>query len=287
MKYGVRDRLGNEWYIKESNVVRFFYGTIIGRLIVRIFSIPLFSKIMGLFLDSKLSKFKIKSFIKKNNIDMSLYKEKDYKSFNDFFTREIKNIDYSKNKDDFISPCSSKLSVYDINEEGLYRIKNSYYRIKDLVNNNFIYKEFIGGKLLIFRLEATDYHRYIYIDKGSKEKNVFVPGILNTVRPIVLKHFNIYKQNSREYTIMHTDNFDDVIQIEVGAIMVGKINNKHEEYTFKKGEEKGMFEFGGSTIVLMIKKDIVDLDNDIIKNSSDGFETKVSVGESIGKRKKH
>ena len=287
MKYGVRDRLGNEWYIKESNVVRFFYGTIIGRLIVRIFSIPLFSKLMGLFLDSKLSKFKIKSFIKKNNIDMSLYKEKDYKSFNDFFTREIKNIDYSKNKDDFISPCSSKLSVYDINEEGLYKIKNSYYRIKDLVNNNFIYKEFIGGKLLIFRLEATDYHRYIYIDNGSKEKNVFVPGILNTVRPIVLKHFNIYKQNSREYTIMHTDNFDDVIQIEVGAIMVGKINNKHEEYTFKKGEEKGMFEFGGSTIVLMIKKDIVDLDNDIIKNSSDGFETKVSVGESIGKRKKH
>lgn len=287
MKYGVRDRLGNEWYIKESNVVRFFYGTIIGRLIVRIFSIPLFSKIMGLFLDSKLSKFKIKSFIKKNNIDMSLYKEKDYKSFNDFFTREIKNIDYSKNKDYFISPCSSKLSVYDINEEGLYKIKNSYYRIKDLVNNNFIYKEFIGGKLLIFRLEATDYHRYIYIDNGSKEKNVFVPGILNTVRPIVLKHFNIYKQNSREYTIMHTDNFDDVIQIEVGAIMVGKINNKHEEYTFKKGEEKGMFEFGGSTIVLMIKKDIVDLDNDIIKNSSDGFETKVSVGESIGKRKKH
>lgn len=287
MKYGVRDRLGNEWYIKESNVVRFFYGTIIGRLIVRIFSIPLFSKIMGLFLDSKLSKFKIKSFIKKNNIDMSLYKEKDYKSFNDFFTREIKNIDYSKNKDDFISPCSSKLSVYDINEEGLYKIKNSYYRIKDLVNNNFIYKEFIGGKLLIFRLEATDYHRYIYIDNGSKEKNVFVPGILNTVRPIVLKHFNIYKQNSREYTIMHTDNFDDVIQIEVGAIMVGKINNKHEEYTFKKGEEKGMFEFGGSTIVLMIKKDIVDLDNDIIKNSSDGFETKVNVGESIGKRKKH
>lgn len=287
MKYGVRDRLGNEWYIKESNVVRFFYGTIIGRLIVRIFSIPLFSKIMGLFLDSKLSKFKIKSFIKKNNIDMSLYKEKDYKSFNDFFTREIKNIDYSKNKDDFISPCSSKLSVYDINEEGLYKIKNSYYRIKDLVNNSPIYKEFIGGKLLIFRLEATDYHRYIYIDNGSKEKNVFVPGILNTVRPIVLKHFNIYKQNSREYTIMHTDNFDDVIQIEVGAIMVGKIKNKHEEYTFKKGEEKGMFEFGGSTIVLMIKKDIVDLDNDIIKNSSDGFETKVSVGESIGKRKKH
>ncbi len=287
MRYGVKDRLGNEWDIKESNVVRFFYGTIIGRLIVRIFSIPLFSKLMGLFLDSKLSKFKIKSFIKKNNIDMSLYKEKDYKSFNDFFTREIKNIDYSKNKDDFISPCSSKLSVYDINEEGLYRIKNSYYRIKDLVNNDLIYKEFIGGKLLIFRLEATDYHRYIYIDNGSKEKNVFVPGILNTVRPIVLKHFNIYKQNSREYTIMHTDNFDDVIQIEVGAIMVGKINNKHEEYTFKKGEEKGMFEFGGSTIVLMIKKDIVDLDSDIIKNSSDGFETKVSVGESIGKRKKH
>lgn len=287
MKYGVRDRLNNEWYIKESNVVRFFYGTIVGRFFVKVFSLPVFSKIMGLFLSSRLSKFKIKSFIKKNNIDMSLYKNKDYKSFNDFFTREIKFINYSKDKDDFISPCSSKLSVFSIKKNGIYKIKNSYYSIEDLINKNPIYKDFINGYILIFRLEATDYHRYIYIDNGTKEKNIFIKGILNTVRPIVLDHFNIYKQNSREYTIMHTDNFDDIIEIEVGAIMVGKINNKHEEYTFKKGEEKGMFEFGGSTIVLLVKDNIVDIDEDIIKNSKKGYETKVDIGEKIGKRKKH
>lgn len=285
MKYRVKDRLNNEYYIKESMIVRFFYNTVVGRLLIRIFSLPIFSKLIGVFLNSRLSTYKIKSFIKKNNIDMSLYEEKHYKSFNDFFTRKIKDIDYSKDKNAFISPCSSKLTIYKINEKEEYKIKNSYYSVKDLLKDNSIYEEYINGYLLVFRLEASDYHRYIYIDDGEKGKNVFIKGILNTVRPIALRHFNIYKENSREYTILHTKNFDDIIEVEVGAILVGKINNKHGEYTYSKGEEKGMFEFGGSTICLLVKEDIVDFDEDIINNSLSDIETKVYIGEKIGIKK--
>lgn len=285
MKYRVKDRLNNEYYIKESMIVRFFYNTVVGRLLIRIFSLPIFSKLIGVFLNSRLSTYKIKSFIKKNNIDMSLYEEKHYKSFNDFFTRKIKDIDYSKDKNVFISPCSSKLTIYKINEKEEYKIKNSYYRVKDLLKDNSIYEEYINGYLLVFRLEASDYHRYIYIDDGEKGKNVFIKGILNTVRPIALRNFNIYKENSREYTILHTKNFDDIIEVEVGAILVGKINNKHGEYTYSKGEEKGMFEFGGSTICLLVKEDIVDFDEDIINNSLSDIETKVYIGEKIGIKK--
>ena len=49
--------------------------------------------------------------------------------------------------------------------------------------------------------------------------------------------------------------------------MVGKINNHHQEYTFTKGEEKGMFEFGGSTIVLLVKENTVNIDEEILQNT--------------------
>ena len=81
---------------------------------------------------------------------------------------------------------------------------------------------------------------------------------------------------------MHTDNLGDVGQLEVGAMMVGKICNHHGEYSFMKGEEKGMFMFGGSTIVQLFEKDRIRPDSDILRNTRDGFETVVHYGEKIG-----
>ena len=129
-----------------------------------------------------------------------------------------------------------------------------------------------------------DYHRYCYIDNGTKSVNTYIPGELHTVQPIALQNYNIYKRNCREYTILHTENFNDIIQIEVGALLVGKIVNHHGEYTFKKGQEKGMFEFGGSTIVLLVKNDIVDIDKEIFENTNQGLETIVKYGERIGEK---
>ena len=77
------------------------------------------------------------------------------------------------------------------------------------------------------------------------------------------------------------NNLGKVIQIEIGALLVGKIIN-HNNKTFIKGQEKGYFEFGGSTIVLLLKENTVILDDDIIKYSQQGIEVKVSAGEKIG-----
>ena len=52
------------------------------------------------------------------------------------------------------------------------------------------------------------------------------------------------------------------------------------------GEEKGYFEYGGSTIVLLFEKDKITLDEEIINNSLNGFETYVKYGEKIGEKKK-
>ena len=74
-------------------------------------------------------------------------------------------------------------------------------------------------------------------------------------------------------------------QVEVGAMLVGRIVNYHGERAVKRGEEKGMFEFGGSTIVMLFEKDRIEIDSDILRNSANGDETIVKYGEKIGKSK--
>ena len=135
---------------------------------------------------------------------------------------------------------------------------------------------------MIFRLEVNDYHRYCYVDGGIKTENTRIKGQLHTVNPIALKRYNIYKRNSREYTLIHTYHFGDVVQMEVGAMLVGRIFNLHGSGGICKGVEKGMFEFGGSTIVLLIEKDRVQPDKDILRNSAENCETVVKYGEKIG-----
>lgn len=270
-----------------SGPIVFLYRNKLGRLLLKIISLPIISKIAGWFMDRKISAIAIKRFIKKNNIDVSIYEEKKYTSYNDFFTRKIKNkcrkIDM--NPKSLISPCDSKLSAYEINEKSVFKIKDSYYKVEDLLKDEKLAKKYQDGYCLIFRLCVDDYHRYCYIDNGKKNKNKFINGVLYTVRPIVLENYNIYKENSREYTTLKTENFGDVIQVEVGATIVGRIKNHHEEYNFTKGEEKGMFEFGGSTIVLLIEKNKVEVDKEIMDNTKQGYETVVKYGEKIGHKR--
>lgn len=135
----------------------------------------------------------------------------------------------------------------------------------------------------MLRLTVDNYHRYCYIDHAVKGRNHVIRGVLHTVNPAVLEHIRIYKENTRAWCAMETRNFGKVVQMEVGAMMVGKINNYHREAVVKRGQEKGRFEYGGSTVVLLVKRDEIAVDHDILKNSADGIETKVRMGERIGK----
>jgi len=288
VSHSVRCRKTNEIQeIKESKTALFLYNNIFGRLFARILALRFISKLGGSYMNSKASKRMIPNFIKKNNINMDDYPKQEYNNFNEFFIREIdlKKRPIDKKGTSLISPADSKLTVYPINEESKFKIKNSYYQVKDLINDD-IYQEYLNGQCLIFRLCVDDYHRYCYIDEGSHEAPTHIKGELHTVRPIVLEHYNIYKRNSRTWTKLNTKNFGEVIHIEVGALMVGKIHNHHQKHTFKKGEEKGYFLFGGSTVVLLIKENQVTIDKDIIEASSKDIETIVKFGETIGTKTK-
>lgn len=270
---------------KQNQLLGKLYGTAGGRLALKVLTRPFLSKMAGAFMDSPLSVPLIKPFIRKNGIDMSQYEKKRYWSYNDFFTRKVKAgmrpVDMSDEA--LISPCDSKLTVYKIDKKSVFRIKGSRYSIRDLLKNDFLARRYEGGLCMIFRLEVDDYHRYCYIDSGIKTDNTRIRGKLHTVNPVALRRYNIYKRNSREYTLIHTCNFGDVVQVEVGAMMVGRIFNLHGSGGICKGVEKGMFEFGGSTIVLLFEKDRVIPDKDILRNSAENCETVVKYGEKIGR----
>lgn len=262
------------------------YHSLCGRCLLKILTMPAISKMAGIFMNSSLSRLYINHFIKSNKIDMNDFENENWACFNEFFTRKLKpnkrNIISQSNI--LISPCDGYLSVYTIGPDSKFKIKDSLYSIEELTMNKDIAYSYDSGLCMIFRLTPADYHRYIYPDGGEKTENTFIKGILHTVRPVAFDKYPVFKTNSREYTILKTNNFDDVVFIEVGAMMVGRICNYHGIHKFERGEEKGKFEFGGSTIIMLLKKNIASLEENIEKNIDTGIETKIKLGEKVGTR---
>lgn len=270
----------------QDNFLKGLYGTVLGRKFLKILINPTISKLVGAALSTKLSSLLVKPFIKANNIDMSDYTERVYVSFNDFFTRDLKpgKRFINRDKEVLISPSDGRVSVYEIDDNMTFNIKDSYYTIESLTHSKKAANYYKGGTCVIIRLCVDNYHRYCYIDNGYKTTNKFIEGVLHTVNPVACEYYDIYKENSRECSLLHTENFGKVMQIEVGALMVGKIVNYDQVACIHRGDEKGKFEFGGSTIVLLFKKDTVDIDDDLIENTKNGYETAVKMGERIGKQ---
>lgn len=261
----------------------FLYENPLGRLLLKGLVHPVVSRICGSFMDSHFSCRLIKGFIQKNGINMQPYEKREYASFNDFFCRQLNCFSFDRNPASLIAPCDAKLSAFPVTREREFFIKGIPYRIEDLLQNRELAQRYEGGYCLIFRLAVDDYHRYCYVDDGRKGANIFIQGKLHTVQPIALRSVDIYRENCREYTVMETVHFGKVTQVEVGALFVGKILNHHQETDFVRGQEKGMFCYGGSTIVLLLEKGKAELDREILDNTNASLETIVKIGETIGR----
>ena len=286
MKY--RDRNGNEFEATTSQdkLLDTVYSHAPTRAAVKLMGAPFVSKIGRKVLDSEISTLFIDSFADKNDIDMFDYEDTRYTSFNDFFTRRIKSSRRLIEKDEnvLICPSDGKVSAYEITNSSTFVIKNSVYTVTSLLRDRKLSERYQGGNVVIIRLTPDDYHRYVYPCTGIKSHNRKINGILQTVNPVASLHTPVYKENTREYCLIRTEKFGDVLMIEVGALFVGKITNHNPEgrVAVTKGEEKGYFEFGGSTIVLLTEKGKVRIDDDLIKNTKEGFETRLLQGARIG-----
>lgn len=280
------DRKTNACYEEEnSKSLLFLYHHFLGRVLLKILTLKFLSSLCGVYMSSKLSKHRIQKFIAKNKIDMSEYEDTKYTSFNDFFTRKIKPGKRKLSKDSslLVAPADSKVTVYPISSDTCFEIKNSCYTVSELLQDEELAKKYEGGYCFVFRLGVTDYHRYSYIDDGKVITRKTIRGRFHTVQPIAFKRYKVFSENTREYQVLKTKHFKNIIQMEVGALMVGKICNK-EKSSFQRGEEKGYFCFGGSTVVILVEKNTIIPDEDILTNSSKEIETKVQLFEQVGRR---
>ena len=272
----IRRRDGSQTVTDETQdrALAFLYRTAPGRSLLKLLVQPWVSALGGAALDHPLSTVLIPSFVRHFQMDLSDYQKETYRSYNAFFTRQIRPEARPVDPDPaaLISPCDAKLTVYPITR----------YRVGDLLGCHRLARQFAGGQCLIFRLTVEDYHRYCYPDDGVKSRNRLLGSELHTVNPIALEGYNIYKRNCRSACLIRTAHLGTIAMIEVGALMVGKIVNHHGAGNVRRGAEKGMFRFGGSTVVVLLQKDAAVLDPDILQNSAEGVETAVHYGERIG-----
>jgi len=265
--------------------LRFLYETVPGRVILKILTAPFISKAAGAYLNTGLSKGLIKGFISRNNIDMSEYEDVDFKCFNDFFCREIKPgmRPFSTAPGDLTAPCDGLLSCYKIKEDTVIPVKQSEYKISDLLENESLAKEFYNGSCLVFRLCVNHYHRYAFFDDCEIKAKRSIKGVLHTVRPVALENLPVFVRNSREYSLLGTANFGTAVQMEVGAMLVGKIDNYYSGGSHKRGQQKGRFLYGGSTIIVLLREGAATVREDILMNTPEYKETPVKMGEVIGR----
>lgn len=269
----------------QDRLLSGLYGSRAGRALVRFLIRPGISRAGGWLLDRRVSRIAVGPFVRSKGIRLDDYEKQDFCSYNDFFTRRIKAglRPADMTPEALIAPCDSKLTVYAIDEDARFTVKGTGYTMESLTRSRKLARKYAGGQLLLFRLTVDDYHHYCYVDGGRKSENHYIDGVFHTVNPAACEKFPVYKENSRCVSFLKSDHFGTVMMIEVGALMVGKIVNLDDGPALvRRGEEKGYFAFGGSTVILCLKKGRAVMDSDILANSREGCETRVLQGMRIG-----
>jgi len=267
------------------DTLKFLYHTAPGRFILKPLCSRTLSRLCGAFLDSRLSKPLIPYFLKKAGIDTEEYEMDGFKCFNDCFSRNVKPGRRPVEQDPMkmIAPSDGLLSVLPIESGVVIPVKQSRFTVEGMLKDRKLAKRYQGGLCLVYRLCVDHFHRYGYVESGKKSKNRFISGILHTVQPIALEKNEVFMENCREYTCIKTKQFGVLTQMEVGAMLVGKIKN-HEKGVAEvtRGAEKGTFLYGGSTIIVLVEAGKVAVNPEILEASARGEETPVKYGQAVG-----
>ena len=250
------------------------------------------SLLMGAYESAQISTSKIKPFIESYRINMDEYEVAEYQSFNDFFIRKFKPglRPFAAKTSDFAAGAEGRyLAFSNLKFDQTFDVKGFEINLEGLLNNRDWGTRFLGGTLIIARLCPVDYHRFHFPVSGKIIGRHRVAGGLHSVNPVVFPvKPQVFLKNEREVALFETSDFGAVAMIEVGALGVGKIiqsaysNRDALPIKFEKGQEKGYFLFGGSTVIWLIEKGKIKLSQDLAENSAKGLETWIPLGQSLG-----
>lgn len=277
--------------IFEQQQMDFFYGHPLGSMIERhLLCRPIISDLYRMLRSRPLkAQAQIQDFVQTYNINLDELEQplKAFKTFQEFFIRRLKpeTRPVSKPSQCLIAPADARLLIHPLVEEILIPVKGAQYSLLQLLKNRALAHQFAQGYAFIYRLAPVDYHRFCYIDTGHHGPHTRISGVLHSVNPLSLQTGRaVFAENQREYCLLKTQHFGPVVHMDVGALLVGRIKQAFFMGTeFERGQEKGYFELGGSTIIQFFMPDRIRPDQDILKASAQGIESLVYYGSSVGR----
>ena len=269
--------------------LKWAYGNPLGKIALHSFiKRPFFSKWYGRRMDKISTKEKVAPFIRDYdmNADEFLDDADSYEHFNAFFYRKLKPEARPIADAAVVFPADGRhLGLENAEDVAGVFVKGQQWDLRELIGDDALYEEFVGGSLVLSRLCPVDYHRYHFPLAGVPGETVMINGPLFSVSPIALRqNLNYMWQNKRTRTVLETPEHGKVLIMEIGATCVGSIYQTYKPgEAVEKGAEKGYFAFGGSSTITIFQKGRVTLDADLLEHSANQQELYAKMGDSMGK----
>ncbi len=265
-----------------EKAMRFLYGTLPGGLFAGAFiARPLFSRLCGIWADSKVSARAIEKFAEKNGINLE-EAERDisnYSTFNEFFSRSLKPSARPVPKSGLPSvlfPCDGRhLLIRGVTSSDSFYAKGQSFNLKKFLGDEKLARRFEGGDMLISRLSPLDYHRFHFPIHGEICARRLINGKLFSVSPIALvPRLSVLWENKRVLNIIDSKDFGMCVFMEIGATNVGTIVNlKGIGETAAAGECAGFFKLGASCLATIFPAGLkLDWNSRLIEMGSQNIE---------------
>ncbi|MBR4653918.1 MAG: phosphatidylserine decarboxylase [Kiritimatiellae bacterium] len=268
--------------VMGDGALRFAYETMLGRTLWPVlFGSRLVSALMGRYYDSPRSRRAIRSLAELPGCRPEEAERPigEYRSFNDFFTRRLKD-GMRPVGDGVVNPADGRLMLYpSADADSPFPLKGARRSLREVFG-----PDVPAGRydIAVVRLAPVDYHRFHFpCDCRTPEPVITRPGRYHSVNPIaLLRQPDVYAVNERQIVACDAS-FGRFWLVDVGAFGVGTVVQTFSGVEHAKGDEKGFFKFGGSTVILVVPSGALEFDADLAANSAAGLETLVRCGERI------
>ena len=272
--------------------IKLLYGTSVGKLISSAIALPPVSRFYGWLQDRPASRKKVQPFIEEFDIQIDDFLPEEgrsadapYSTLKKFSTRRVADAARPfAPPPAFPAPCDARYFAYESQNDSVQvPVKGAYFKADALVRNDEWNGYFKDGPAFVARLCPVDYHRFHFPDDGEMLATWRIPGALHSVNPWALAfREDIFMINERQVSILETKQFGKLAYVEVGATCVGKIQQTHQGKHFARGDEKGMFLFGGSTVIVIGERGRWSPNSQLVTNSKQGIETYLKMGQPLG-----